>query len=110
MPLLIDENISPKLATRVGDLHPGSRSVEYLQMLGTGDVALWDYAKIHGYAIFTRDADFVNLSRVWGPPPKVIQLGIENCTTEQIESLLRWRKDAVQRFLDDPELACLILT
>ena len=109
MPLLIDQNISAKLATRLADLHPGSQSVAFLKLDVADDAAVWAHAKTNGLSILTRDDDFVNLSMLYGQPPKVIQVGIGNCTTDQIESLLRWRADSVQRFLDDPDLACLVL-
>lgn len=35
---------------------------------------MWQKAKDDGYVIVTRDADFQELSLVWGQPPKVIRL------------------------------------
>jgi predicted nuclease of predicted toxin-antitoxin system len=38
------------------------------------DVEVWQRAKPDGYVIVSRDADFQELSLVWGHPPKVIRL------------------------------------
>lgn len=42
------------------------------------DVEVWNAAKAQDFVIVTRDADFEELSLVWGQPPKVIWLKISN--------------------------------
>ena len=39
---------------------------------------VWQFAKDEGFVIVTRDADFEELSLVWGQPPKVIWLKTRN--------------------------------
>jgi predicted nuclease of predicted toxin-antitoxin system len=109
MPLLIDENHSAKLTTRLTDLFPGSKSVGYVGLLSSSDVEVWEHAKLHGFTLLTRDDDFVSRSILYGHPPKVIFITLGNCSTDQIETLIRWRADSIRRFLEDDGVACLAL-
>ena len=43
-------------------------------MESASDKDVWQKAKDDDYVILTRDADFQELSLVWGQPPKVIRL------------------------------------
>ena len=45
MKLLFDENLSPKLSTRLSDLFPGSLHVRDVGMKATIDPIVWNYAK-----------------------------------------------------------------
>lgn len=45
MRLLFDENLSPKLPNRLGDLFPNSLHVRDVGMKATIDPIVWDYAK-----------------------------------------------------------------
>jgi predicted nuclease of predicted toxin-antitoxin system len=99
MSLLFDENLSPELARRIADLFPGSTSIEVLGMRSASDEMVWNHAIAHGLAVVTRDDDFVNRSALHGHPPKIIWIALGNCSTGQVESLLRWRVAEVRRFL-----------
>src|SRR5260370_40975026 len=78
MKLLLDENLSRKLAPFVEDLFPGSAHVTHVGMAsGASDRQIWDYAAQNGVAIITADNDFLSLAEAQGHPPKVILL--ENC-------------------------------
>ena len=109
MSLLFDENLSDKLAARLADLYPGSTSAEGLGLRSAPDGAIWTEAVQRGLSIVTRDDDFVDLSALRGHPPKIILIGIGNCSTGQIESLLRWRVEHIRRFLASDDLSCLEL-
>jgi len=109
MRLLIDENISSRLVTHLSDLFPGSASVMFLQMLRADDDRIWAYAKDQGLTILTRDDDFVNRSALLGHPPKVLYVSLGNCSTNQLEALIRWRFREICTFLEDPDAACLAL-
>ncbi len=45
MKLLFDENLSPKLPSRLSDLFPNSLHVRDVDMKATIDPIVWDYAK-----------------------------------------------------------------
>ncbi len=60
----------------------------------------------------TKDADFGELSTLRGFPPKVIWLRLGNCTTAQIEGLLRLHFESVRQLTesDDIDILSLLLT
>ncbi len=59
--------------------------------------------------IVTEDEDFQRLSVLFGPPPKVIWIRLENCSTATVARLLRERHTEVTGFLADGEAAFLAL-
>jgi predicted nuclease of predicted toxin-antitoxin system len=107
--LLFDQNLSPKLVDAVIDLFPDSEHVPNLGLHKASDVAVWEYAKEHGFAIVSKDSDFHQRSFLQGAPPKVIWVRLGNCTTRDVESLLKARSEAVISFGGDPESAFLVL-
>ena len=109
MKLLVDENISYKLAARLSDLFPDSAHVRTLGLWQTDDRVIWERARRDGYAILTKDQDLYELSALFGHPPKIILVCIGNCSTGQIESLVRWRAAAIRTFLEDETASCLQL-
>ena len=110
MKLLLDENLSRRLVKRLADLFPGSTHVAFEALLQAPDTRIWEYAKAGGFAIVTADADFYELSTVFGPPPKVIWLRGWDYPTAAAERLIRTQAIRVSDFLQDPDLAVLILT
>lgn len=57
MRLLFDENLSPKLPNRLGDLFPNSLHVREVCMKATIDPTVWNYAKGNDLMIVSKDAD-----------------------------------------------------
>lgn len=57
----------------------------------------------------TKDEDFHRLSVLLGPPPKVIWIRLGNCTTSDVERLLRLRREEVRAFAAQTEAAFLAL-
>jgi predicted nuclease of predicted toxin-antitoxin system len=74
MKLLLDENLSRRLVPFLQHDYPGTSQVVVLGMEAASDREVWQKAKDDGYVIVTRDADFQELSLVWGQPPKVVRL------------------------------------
>jgi predicted nuclease of predicted toxin-antitoxin system len=108
--LLLDQNLSFKLVPRLLDLYPGSAHVRDFNLTTADDSTVWQFAKDNGFVIVSKDDDFHERSFVYGAPPKVIGIGLGNCSTQQIESLLRWRVDRIREFEADPQAAFLLLT
>jgi predicted nuclease of predicted toxin-antitoxin system len=77
--------------------------------LGSADNAVWDYAKAHGFTIVSKDSDFSERSFLYGSPPKVIWIRFGNCSTTEIEELLRAAKELIQKFVEDDLETCLVL-
>ena len=109
MRLLLDENLSPRLVESLYDLYPGSQHVDLAGLRGQPDQAIWEYARRNDLAIVSKDNDFRQLSFLYGPPPKVIWLGIGNAGTQAIAHLLRQRRDVILEFAANPEEGLLVL-
>jgi predicted nuclease of predicted toxin-antitoxin system len=110
MKLLFDENLSPKLSTRLSDLFPDSVHVRDVGMKATIDPIVWNYAKDNDFMIVSKDADMHDLSLVFGNPPKVIWLRLGNCSTLQVESLLRREFSTIKLFYEDEKSSLLALS
>jgi predicted nuclease of predicted toxin-antitoxin system len=110
MRLLFDENLSPKLPNRLSDLFPDSIHVRDVGMKATIDPIVWDFAKENNLLIVSKDADMHDLSLVLGNPPKVIWLRLGNCSTWQVEDVLRRDFDAIKLFYEDGSLSLLALS
>ncbi len=110
MMLLFDQNLSPKLVTRLADLFPGSSHVQSAGLDRADDNQIWEYARLNGFAIVTKDEDYNNLSVLRGSPPKVLWLQLGNCTTAQVEDMFRARFAHIEAFAKDPAVGTLVLS
>jgi predicted nuclease of predicted toxin-antitoxin system len=108
--LLFDQNLSPRLGAALADVFPGSVHVRDAGLAAASDDAVWEYAKVHGLAIVSKDADFHQRSFVFGHPPKVVWVRRGNCSTRDIEALLRLRADDVRAFDLEGEASFLVLS
>lgn len=78
-------------------------------MKATDDPIVWDYAKDNGLMIVSKDADMHDLSLVFGNPPKVIWLQLGNCSTRQVEEVLRRDFEVIKLFYEDEQVSLLAL-
>ncbi len=109
MKLLFDHNLSPRLVTILADLYPNSQHVFPLQMDRDEDLLIWDYALQNDYVIVTRDSDYNDLSLIRGFPPKVIWIRRGNCSTKEIETILRSSTQDIHEFFRNSSLGILTL-
>jgi predicted nuclease of predicted toxin-antitoxin system len=107
--LLFDQNLSPGLPRSVADVYPGSVHVREVGLRDSGDSEIWDYAKLNGFIIVSKDSDFQQRSLLYGFPPKFIWLRVGNCRTKLIEDLLRKHSAAIHTFEQDPVKSHLML-
>ena len=70
MKLLLDENLSRRLVPFLLHDYPGSSQVCLIGLESATDVEVWNTAKQQDFVIVTRDADFEELSLVWGAAAK----------------------------------------
>lgn len=110
MKLLFDQNLSPRLVSRIADLFPGSEQVSMAGLVRATDTEVWAYARANDYVIVTKDADFADIGLVQGFPPKVLWLRLGNCTTQQIEDVLRRHQAALIGLDIDASLGVLALS
>lgn len=104
MKLLFDQNLSHRLPARLEDLFPGSAHVRAALLDRAPDDQIWEFAKANAYCIVTQDSDFVERSRLYGAPPKVIWLRCGNSTPQKIESILRHSVILITELIQNPQL------
>ncbi len=107
--LLFDQNLPPRLVSSLSDLYPDSMHVRDLGLQAADDETVWAYAVEHGLAIVSKDSDFRQRSFLFGPPPKVVWIRRGNCSTTEIEAILRTYHDDLLAFDQDEEGSFLAL-
>lgn len=108
MKLLFDENLSPKLVDALAHEYPESTHVATVGMRGLTDHKIWDYCRLNGFAIVSKDTDFLERSIVEGLPPKVIWLDVGNAGTALIAELLRREQKRIETFETQEESALIL--
>ncbi len=110
MKLLFDQNLSHKLVRRLADLFPDSVHVREVGLKEAGDPVVWAYAKDHGLMVVSKDSDFHQRSFLYGYPPKVVWLRLGNCSTADVERVLRKNYEVIKDFYEDETAAFLSLS
>jgi predicted nuclease of predicted toxin-antitoxin system len=107
--LLLDENLSDRIISRIVDLYPDSVHVKTLGLINTDDVIIWEYAKAHDFVIASKDSDFHQRSLLYGHPPKFIYLRIGNSPTSKIVQILRDNFGIISQFVISEVESILVL-
>jgi predicted nuclease of predicted toxin-antitoxin system len=107
---LLDENLSERLIPALAVRFPDALHVRVLGLGGASDSRLWQVAADAECVLVTKDEDFVQLSVLRGPPPKVLWLNVGNAGTPRIARMILQNADAIEAFAVHAELAFLALT
>lgn len=110
MKLLFDQNLSHKLVWRLADLFPDSVHVRDVGLRAAGDPFVWEYAKDNELLIVSKDSDFHQRSFLYGYPPKVVWVRLGNCSTSDVELVLRTNFDVIKDFYEDKYASFLSLS
>jgi predicted nuclease of predicted toxin-antitoxin system len=110
MKFLFDENLSPKLVKLLADLFPGSVHVRDAGLNRADDAVVWKYAQDNSLTICSKDSDMHQRSFVLGFPPKVVWVRLGNCSTADVEELLRRHYTAIEGFSADDYASFLTLS
>ena|ERR1700690_62091 len=110
MKLLLDENLSRRLIPFLQHHYPESTQVALVGLETATDQALWEYAKENEFVIVTRDADFEELSLVWGQPPQVIWLKTRNQSRSSTLNVLLENRALIEQALLTEHQACVEIT
>jgi predicted nuclease of predicted toxin-antitoxin system len=94
--LLFDQNLSPRLVDALADLYPGSTHVRKVGLDRASDIEVWAFAQRNDYTIVSKDSDFNERVLLQGAPPKVVWIRRANCSTHQVEGILRNQKTAIE--------------
>jgi len=108
--LLFDQNISFRIIKQIPEIYSSSKHVRDIEIKNPTDKEIWDYAKSNGFTIVTFDADFNDLSTLFGNPPKIIWLRIGNTSTNNLIKLFIERQEIINEFISNPdnnETGCL---
>lgn len=105
--LLFDQNLSPQLVGRLTQAFPGSVHVSEVGLAQALDRVVWEYARSHNLVLVSKDADFGELGLILGFPPKVVWIRRGNCSTGDIEVLLRDNRDSIEAMAQDAESSVL---
>ncbi len=107
--LFFDEPLSEALCKTLADIFPGSLHIRLLGRGGAPDETVWELARQHGCLVVSKDEDFHRLALLRGAPPKFVWIRLGNCTTDDIEQLLRRHHEDVARFDKQNEATVLEL-
>ncbi|QDA61476.1 DUF5615 family PIN-like protein [Hymenobacter jejuensis] len=109
MRLLLDENISWRLAAY---LQPYCAEVLHVRDIGLAnspDTTIWRYARQHGYDIITKDEDFLRLVITEGFPPRIVAVQNAQIPVGKLAEFLLARLSQLQEFLGEQKEFGLLL-
>ncbi len=109
MKLLFDQNLSPRLAGLLADLFAGSLHVGQVGLERADDDAIWRYARDRGFAIVTKDSDFQERSQLAASTPRIVWIRRGNCSTQDIETLLRTHAVRIAALESEADTRFLVL-
>ena len=103
MKLLFDQNVPRSLISTVEGVFPGSTHVALIDLDKASDKAIFDFARLEGFTIVSKDSDFRQLSFVHGAPPKVIWLRVGNRSAKELRQIVADCVKLFRRFDQDEE-------
>lgn len=109
MKLLFDQNLSPRLVDSLSELFPQSLHVQAAALDRASDETVWRFALDHGFVIVSKDSDFQERSQVANSAPKVVWIQRANCSTKDIEAMLRENADLITALEQEPSANFVIL-
>jgi predicted nuclease of predicted toxin-antitoxin system len=107
--LLFDQNLPPRLVANLADLFPGSLHVRDAGLARADDESVWKFALDRGFAIVTKDSDFQERSQIARLAPRVIWIRRGNCSTSDLEMLMRNHAHRIAALEREPDWGFLIL-
>jgi len=107
--LLLDQNISYKLVSKLIDIFPNSSHVRLENLQNASDKEIRKFTLAEGFNIVTFDIDFYEMSLIEGFPPKIIWLRCGNSSTMNIEKMLRENFIRIKDFFENETFSCLEL-
>ena len=109
MKLLFDQNLPPRLPHSLSVEFPDSAHVRDEGLARASDEEIWRYAAENEFTVVSKDTDFMQMSFVFGAPPKVICIRRGNCSTVEIEAILRENVETIGEFIASTDLTYLLL-
>jgi predicted nuclease of predicted toxin-antitoxin system len=110
MKFLFDENLSHRLTFLLREVFPDSVHVRDVGLNESDDVSVWQFAQNNSLIICSKDSDMHQRSFLLGFPPKVVWVRVGNCSTADVEQLLRKRQAEIEAFALDEYASFLSLS
>jgi predicted nuclease of predicted toxin-antitoxin system len=107
--LLFDNNLSPRLVAELSDVYPGSAHVQQFGLAETADTELLDFALKQDFILVSKDSDFFDPRLIRGRVTKIVWLRRGNCSTQDIEAILRRHVADVEKLETTDRLSLLML-
>ena len=107
MKLLLDENLSRRIVPFIQELYPNSTQVALAWLEHTDDKIIRQYAIDNGFVIVTKDADYFDMSVLYGQPPKIVWLKMGNQSKAATIKTLQENHAAIEKALMTEGKACI---
>lgn len=107
MKLLLDENLSRRMVPHITLYYPESSQVVLLGLEHASDKTIWNYAREHDFVIVTKDYDFIDLSILYGSPPRVVLLKTGNQTWQATAQALIDCRELLASAFVNANVACI---
>jgi len=107
MKLLLDENVSRRIVPFIQDIYPNSTQVVLAGLEHTDDKIIRQYAIDNDFIIVTKDADFYDMTVLYGQPPKIIWLKMGNQSKAATIKTLQDYQQAIEQALITYDKACI---
>jgi len=95
--LLLDQNLSYRLISLPGDLFPESSHVARHDLERAEDFVVWEFARDNGFIAVSKDSDLNKIGMIHGFPPYQVWIRRGNCSTAEIEALLRTNAEDIRK-------------
>ena len=109
MKLLLDENLSRRIVPSLQSAFPGTSQVALEGLTQSSDSQVWDFARERGFAIVTKDDDFLHLLAIRGYPPKVVLLALGNVSNDVVLDALLQAHARILSALQDEDVGLIEL-
>ncbi|WP_426490833.1 DUF5615 family PIN-like protein [Hymenobacter sp. 102] len=109
MRLLLDENISWRVAAYLRPHFAEVLHVRDVDLDNSPDTSIWRYAQQHGFHILTKDEDFIRLLFAHGFPPKIVVVTNAQLPAKMLADFMLARLPQLQEFLGDSTAAGMLV-
>ncbi len=107
MKLLLDENLSRRIVPFIQGLYPNSTQVALVGLEQSDDKTIRQYAIDNDFVIVTKDADYYDMTVLYGQPPKIIWLKTGNQSKAATIKTLQDNQQAIENALMMDDKACI---
>lgn len=109
MKLLFDQNLSPRLVGRLADCFPDSAHVQSWGLAQAADEEVLSFAESRGFVLVSKDSDFFDPALLRGRFGKIVWIRRGNCSTSEIETILRRHRSDIENLGQSDRLSLLML-